>query len=66
MTESVVVFCPGTIEAAADAVRFVLEGRMTNFTDTAKRQFVQRVCKLVVQGQREKGRVTGCVVLQQE
>ena len=59
------MFCPGTVEAAADAVRFVLEGRMTNFTDTAKRQFVQRVCKVVVQDQREKGRVTARLVPRQ-
>jgi hypothetical protein len=50
MTENVVVFCPGTVEAAAETLCVVLESHMTNFTDVAKRQFVKRVCKLVVMG----------------
>jgi hypothetical protein len=47
MTEAVVVFRPGTVDTAAEAVCVVLESHMVGFTDAAKRQFVKRVCKLV-------------------
>jgi hypothetical protein len=47
MTEAVVVFTPGAVEAAVDAVCTALESHMEDFTDVAKRQFVKRVCERI-------------------
>ena len=57
MTEAVVVFPPGAVEAADDAVRAVLESHMVGFTDAARQQFVKRVAKRLKEAAERKAAI---------